>query len=49
MKEVRKYKKKPVEVEAIQFINAKDETIAKISKFMRGCCTEDSGEGFLYG
>lgn len=47
MREVKKYKKKPVEVEAIQFINAKDETLAKISKFMGGCCTEDSGEGFF--
>lgn len=44
---IKKYKKKPVEVEAIQFINAKDETLAKISKFMGGCCTEDSGEGFF--
>lgn len=42
--EVRKYK---VTIEAIQFVDNKPETIKKISKFMGGCCTEDSIEGFF--
>lgn len=42
--EVRKYK---VTIEAIQFIDNKPETIKKISKFMGGCCTSDSMEGFF--
>lgn len=31
MGEIKKYKKKPVEVEAIQFINTKDETFILMS------------------
>lgn len=49
MREVKKYKKKPVEVEAIQFINAKDETIAKISKFMEDVVQKIQAKAFLYG
>lgn len=42
-----KYIKKPVAIEAIQVVDTKPETITMISKFMGGCCTEDSGEGFF--
>ena len=45
--EVRKFKKKPVIIEAIHFIDNKPETIARIGKFMGGCCTSDSMEGFF--
>lgn len=42
-----KFRKKPVMIEAIQFVDTTPKTITEISKFMGGCCTEDSREGFF--